>query len=75
MKNKIPRSLGESGETQIGVILYALGFGVLCWVFFSLEACIREHKDGKVRSREVQHEAVQKARAQRGSTSYQIRVK
>ena len=45
----------ESGETQIGLIFGGLVVGVLCWAFFSLESCIREHKDGKVIRRHMKH--------------------
>ena len=46
---------GEKGETQLGIIIGGLFIGVLCWALFSLESCIREHKDGKVIKRHEQH--------------------
>ncbi|NLF24273.1 MAG: hypothetical protein GX589_01260 [Deltaproteobacteria bacterium] len=56
MKEHICRSTrGERGETQIGIIFGALVAGVLCWAFFSLESCIREHKDEKVYKRHMKN--------------------
>ena len=44
----------ERGETQLGIIIGGLLLGVLCWGLFSLESCIRDHKDGKVVKRHQQ---------------------
>ncbi len=35
----------QHGETQISVILCALGFGVISWLVFFTEGCIVDHKE------------------------------
>ena len=55
MKKGLRNALSERGETQLGVIIGGLVIGVLCWALFTLESCIREHKDGKVIRRHEQH--------------------
>lgn len=75
VKSSVNRGLRERGETQLGVILYAVGFGVLCWAIFSLEACIRTHKDSKVQKRKEQYMSRFKPKQRREVPGYSVTVK
>ena len=68
------RALSERGETQLGVVLAAVVLGVGCWAVFSLEACIRDHKDSKVQKRHDQYMSQFKPRTVRKLSGYSVKA-
>jgi hypothetical protein len=69
-----PNRSGESGETQLGILLGGLLLGVLCWALFSLQSCIKTHKDSKVFNRRMQDVERYNVREppRRGQQGYQV---
>jgi len=65
---------GERGETQLGILIWALGAGIVVSVVMTLQSCIETHKNEKIERRRQQYLSQFKRRSEeRGTPGYTVK--
>lgn len=69
-----PKGRGERGETQLGILIWAVVAGVCVSIVMTLQSCIQTYKDGKVTKRRQQYlSQFKRVSDERGVPGYTVR--